>query len=87
MMKKIEFSKHAEMKIEMLKNHGILITMETVKDVVTSPDKINRGYKDRLIAQKGLDKEHVLRVVYEERPDSILIINMYPGRRERYEKD
>jgi hypothetical protein len=50
-------------------------------------NKIERGYKDRFIAQKKLDEDHVLRIVYEENVEHILVIPLYPGRSERYEKD
>ncbi len=46
-----------------------------------------KGYKNRLIAQKGITENHVLMVVYEEANEQILVITMYPGRRSRYEKD
>ncbi|MEW6380575.1 MAG: DUF4258 domain-containing protein [bacterium] len=86
-MKKIELSSHAVLKVEILKKHGIIIDEDFVNEVIISPDKIDRGYKGRLIAQKELDKEHVLRVVYENKPEHILVITLYPGKKERYEKD
>ncbi len=45
------------------------------------------GYKERLTAQKGFDNTHVLRVVYESKPEKIYVVTVYPGRRSRYEKD
>jgi len=86
-MKKIELSNHAKLKVKVLKSHNVLVNEEFVRQVVAYPDKIEKGYKERLIAQKELDKEHVLRVVYEEKQDYIFIITLYPGRRKRYEKD
>jgi len=38
-----------------------------------------------MIAQKVIDDEHVLRVVYEIEGDEIVIVTFYPGRRKRYE--
>ncbi|MEW6068327.1 MAG: DUF4258 domain-containing protein [Nitrospirota bacterium] len=83
----IEFSLHSLLKIEMLKSHGIDVPKKIVEDVVRIPDKIKKGYKDRLIAQKGFDETRVLRVVYETLPDKLYVITVYPGRRSRYEKD
>lgn len=83
--KKIELSNHAVLKIEVLRRHGITIDEDFINKVITSPDKIDIGYKERLVAQKELDKDHVLRVVYENKPDRILVVTMYPGRKERYE--
>lgn len=63
------------------------LSPEKIDEIIRFPDKIDKGYKDRLIAQKLMDDEHVLRVVYEEQADRILAITVYPGRRSRYEKD
>jgi len=48
---------------------------------------IDAGYKNRLIAQKGFDETHVLRVVYESVEKKFVVITVYPGRRSRYEKN
>jgi uncharacterized protein YutE (UPF0331/DUF86 family) len=86
-MKEIKFSEHVLLKIEILKRHGIIIKEDFIKNAIAYPDKIDHGYKDRFIVQKKLDPEHVLRIVYEEYTDYILVITLYPGRRKRYEKD
>lgn len=83
----IEHSQHLLLKIEILKAHGIDLSTEKIDDIIRFPDKIEKGYKDRLIAQKKVDDEHVLRVVYEETEGKILVVTVYPGRRSRYEKD
>ena len=86
-MKKIIFSEHALFKIELLKRHKIKINKQFIENVVTNSDKTDQGYKGRIIAQKKLDTNHVLRVVYEEYEDHMLVITLYPGRRRRYAKD
>ena len=83
----VKFSQHSLIKIDLLKAYGVNISKEIVVDIIKFPDKIETGYKNRLIAQKKIDDEHVLRVVYEKQEDEILIITAYPGRRSRYEKD
>jgi hypothetical protein len=86
-MNAVRFSDHAHLKLEILKTHGILLDRELIEDVVLRPQKLEQGYGGRKIAQKGLDPDHVLRVVYEEHPEELVIITFYPGRRERYDKD
>lgn len=86
-MKKVLFSEHALFKVEVLKRHSLVLSKDFIENVVLNSDKIDKGYKGRLIAQKKLDNEHVLRVVYEEYTDYMLIITLYPGRRRRYEKN
>ena len=83
----IDFSPHSLLKIEILKSHGINVSKEIVENVVRTPDRIEEGYKNRLVAQKGFDETRVLRVVYEALPDKFYIVTVYPGRRSRYEKD
>ena len=83
----IEFSLHSLLKIEILRSHGINVSKEIVEDIIRNPDKIDVGYKERLIAQKGFDDTHVFRVVYESKPEKIYVVTVYPGRRFRYEKD
>ncbi|MEO8210084.1 MAG: DUF4258 domain-containing protein [bacterium] len=61
-----------------LKRHGIEIEKKFIELVVTETEKLEEGYKNRLIAQKEFDDDHVLRVVYERINSDILIITIYP---------
>lgn len=83
----IEFSSHSLLKIEILRSHGIDVSREIVENVIRTPDRIDTGYKERLIAQKGFDETRVLRVVYEALQEKLYVVTVYPGRRSRYEKD
>jgi uncharacterized DUF497 family protein len=65
----------------------IFVDEKLITKIITKPDRIEKGYKNRLVAQGVLDDKHVLRIVYEESNDEIKIITIYPGRRSRYEKD
>ena len=86
-MKEIRFSEHARLKIDILASRSVSIYLNFVVDTVQSPDKLEIGEEDKLIAQKRLDESLVLRVVYRDFGSFILIITLYPGRRSRYEKD
>ena len=85
-MADIILSDHAQLKLEVLAKHGFVIQVETVIQAVSTPDQVEDGYQGRKVAQKAISGTHVLRVVYEEGPEGILVVTMYPGRRERYEK-
>lgn len=87
MQKKVDFGPHSLLKIEILKSHGFDISMETLENIIRFPDIIEKGYKGRLVAQGGIDDSHVVRVVYETRPENLYVVTLYPGRRSRYEKD
>jgi len=80
----IIFSKHAEWKFEVLRRHSIIVEEKTVKDVVIKPDRLYKGQKETMIAQKVLDEEHLIRVVYTKKDNDIRVITFYPVRRERY---
>lgn len=86
-MKEIRFSNHAQLKMEVLANHGVMIASSFVIETIRSPDKLEARDENKLIAQKRLDTNSVLRVVYREFSALIVIITIYPGRRSRYEKD
>jgi len=61
MLTDLEFSPHSLSKTEILKAHGIAVTREIVEEVIRKPDRIDVGYEERLIAQKGFVATHVLR--------------------------
>lgn len=82
---RIVFTYHALEKFSVLRRHNYKIDEENVLKAVKGPDKVTPGKKARLIAQKALDEEHLLRVIYEVKGKEIVIITFYPARRERYE--
>ncbi len=87
-MRHIKFSKHSLEKISILRKHGVMISKKMVKDIILNPQKVEKGYKERLMAQGSFDETHVLRVVYEEpNKNEIIVITMYPGRKKRYEEN
>lgn len=61
----IQFSRHCLLKIELLKSHGFALATEIMESIIRFPDKTDKSYKGRSIAQKGWDDTHVVRVVYE----------------------
>ena len=85
MTKTIVYTAHARQKYQILKRHGCVITEEAVLKTVEEPDSVRDGRRNRFIAQRVVNTEHVLRVIYEEQGDSIVIITFYPARGERYE--
>ncbi len=44
-MKKVKFSDHSQLKIELLKKHGMVIDKEFIKNAVLKPDRVDKGYK------------------------------------------
>ncbi|NAT10248.1 DUF4258 domain-containing protein [ANME-1 cluster archaeon AG-394-G06] len=81
--KKVEFTLHAEDKLKRLTRIGV--TKEKSLEIIENPEKVVSGYYGRKIAQGLLSKDLILRVVYEEREEEIMVITVYPGERRRYE--
>lgn len=81
----IVYSDHAIAKIEILRRHGIDVDKEIIEKIIADPEKLDFGYMNRFIAQRKIDHKHVLRVVYEEKNNYILIITIYPGKFKRYD--
>jgi len=79
------FTEHAENKFEILKRHKFLITRKQVLETVEKPELIDKSRLPLLIAQRKIDRDHVLRVVYKKEFGVIKIITFYPGRRKQYE--
>ncbi len=82
----IIFTKHAENKFEILKKHKFLITKMQVLKTVEKPELIDKSRPPLLIAQRKIDRNRVLRVVYKKEFGVIKIITFYPGKRKQYEK-
>ena len=83
---KIVFSKHArEDKFTMLAKHNFYPTEDDVIEVIKEPEHEDKeSDKPNIIASKGIDEKHVLRVVYRKENDIIKIITFYPAEKGRY---
>ena len=81
--KTISLSPHAKEKLKRLVQSGV--TEEKTIKTVQNPESQTTGYFGRKIAQSTLTDDLVLRVIYEETDNSVLVITMYPAKRRRYE--
>ncbi len=79
----ITLSPHAIEKLKRLVQIGV--TQEKIAKTVLNPESVASGYLGRKIAHSSLSDELLLRVVYEETDNSILVVTMYPAKRRRYE--
>lgn len=80
----IIFTKHAKEKFAVLKHHGVKISRQQVLKAVDKPNSTDYSRLPLLIAQRKIDKTHVLRVVYKKESGTIKIITFYPGRTKQY---
>ena len=81
--KPIVLSPHAKEKLKRLVLIGV--TADTATKTIKQPESLISGYFGRKIAQSSLTDELLLRVIYEETDNSILVITLYPAKRQRYE--
>jgi len=82
---RVTYTRHAEEKFELLKRHGFEVTRKRVEETLTSPDMVISQAKGRMNTQKRISERHVLRVIYRQEGEDLVVITFYPGRRERYE--
>ncbi len=82
----IRFTNHARDKFKVLRVHGVLVTKSQVMHVIRRPDAIDSQRLPLLIAQGNFDKSRILRVVYRNEGDTVVVITFYPGRKSQYEK-
>jgi hypothetical protein len=80
--KSIEFAPHAKEKLK--RPTKLQVTEEKVIKTIENPENLTTGYFGRKIAQSKLTPELVSRVVYEEIDNKVLVITIYPAKRERY---
>ncbi|MDH7476895.1 MAG: DUF4258 domain-containing protein [Candidatus Bathyarchaeota archaeon] len=80
--KHIQFTPHAEEKLKRLVK--LQVTKEKIIKAIEKPESLTAGYFGRKIAQSKLKHGPVLRVVYEEIDNKVLVITIYPAKRERY---
>ena len=80
----VVFSDHADKKIEILRSHGVKVTRKQVEAAVLDPERVVTGLGGRQIAERSLDREHTLRVVFINEGDELKVITLYPARKGRY---
>ncbi len=84
-MPSIRFTAHARLKFADLSRLGLVVTEGDVLEALAAPDETAPGHHNRKVAQKGYGPRHVLRVVFEEHENEIVVVTFYPARRRRYE--
>ena len=63
---------------------GFIVSREQVIETVRNPEHVDRSV-DPQIAQKTISTRHLLRVVFIEDENEIVVVTFYPGVKKRYE--
>lgn len=81
----MRFTAYAKSKFIFLREHGFPVDEEWVSRTMQEPEHVSRGQMGRWVAQRRINDEHLLRVIYEEGPHERVVVTFYPARRNRYE--
>ena len=82
---RIVFTRHSEKKFQDLKNLGVKVKKSFIKSVLKNPLHVDsESDHPNKIASGKFSKEHLLRVVFREENDIIIVITFYPARKGRY---
>jgi len=80
------FTHHALIKIKLIKEHGVEISKDLIREAIQNPDFTTQEKFGRKAAYKILGERLALRVIYEKNKE-IMVITVMIVRRKRYEKD
>ena len=81
---KIVYTRHVLRKQEILKELGWDIYLKLIEETIRKPQFTSKNKRGQLTAISLLNKEHILRVVYEVRDDIIVVITFHVSRKGRY---
>lgn len=84
---KVVYTHHAREKFDLLARYGFPIAEKQVEETIRAPALVTVQSDDKLIAQKAISEQHVLRVVYRVEGEAAIVITLYPAHRRRYETE
>jgi hypothetical protein len=62
---RILYTKQADFKFRVLKQHGFIMSKGQIEHIIKEPEKVIVGRRGRLIAHKRISPTHLIRVIYE----------------------
>ena len=81
----VRFTSHALDKLEEERDRGFNVSKGLVIEIVRRPYQVVSARVGRKFAQAPMDERHLLRVLFEEEEDGLVIITLYIGARKQYE--
>lgn len=82
---KVVFTHHAEKKIKDLRILGIHVKKSLVKNILVNPVHLDTtSDSPKKIASGDFDDHRILRIVFREEHDIIVVITFYPASKGRY---
>lgn len=77
----IYYTKYAEEKFNVLREHKFSLTKEDIDKIITAPEKIKRFDKKLLQADGRYSDEYNVRVIFKRENNTKKIITFYPVRK------
>ena len=81
----IRFTDHALRKLREERERGFDVDEDLVKEILQRPYQTVHARGQRMFAQSPIDDRHLLRVLFEDEDDGLVIITVYIGTRRQYE--
>ena len=81
----IRFTDHAIDKIKQERERGFEVDQHLAMEILLHPNQVLPARAGRIFAQSPIDERHLLRVLFEEEPEELVIITVYVGSRRQYE--
>ena len=83
--KPIRFTDHALQRLGEERERGFDINEDLAMEILLYPYQMVLARAARMFAQSPIDERHLLRVLFEEEADGLVIITVYVGARRQYE--
>ena len=81
----IRITGHALDKPREERERGFEVDDQLAIEILLQPDQVLPARAGRIFAQSPIDERHLLRVLFEEEPEGLVIITVYVGSRRQYE--
>jgi hypothetical protein len=81
----VRFTDHALHKVRGRKGGGFDVSEDLAMKIPLHPHRTEPARAGRMFAQSPIDERHLLRVLFEEESDGLVIIAVYVGARRQYE--
>ena len=82
----INFSKYAEEKFDILRDHKFTILKEQVQECIKDPDRLNQMKKGLYLVQRSFSSHYDLNVIFKKEGETKKIITFFPSQREADKK-
>ena len=81
----IRITDHAIQRLREERERGFDVDEDLAREILMRPFQTVPARGVRMFAQSPIDESHLLRVLFEEESDGLVIITVYIGARKQYE--